>query len=193
MDIRDFIKQCNNPGEFLEDEKISRLEEISKMTWKDFDGNEQPFLNDDEVLGAFVHLLFTEGEALFLADKTKILENLGNVRQLAGLHLVQVLLVATLPVLVRVDIAVPENLEEPLDLTLLTQRAKPHQVEVVLRNHHFRRVRKECQVVVGVCYPVDHAVLDLLDEADSVVRVHHFLTNLECHGSPFCRNSAKSL
>lgn len=97
MDIRDFIKQCNNPGEFLEDEKIARLEEISKMTWTDFDGNEQPFLNDDEVLNLSIRRgSITESErkkmqnhaavTLKMLQKIPFTKKLKNIPLYAGAH-----------------------------------------------------------------------------------------------------------
>ena len=97
MDIRDFIKQCNNPGEFLEDEKILRLEEISKMTWIDFDGNEQTFLDDDEVLNLSIRRgSITESErkkmqnhaavTLKMLQKIPFTKKLKNIPLYAGAH-----------------------------------------------------------------------------------------------------------
>jgi HD-GYP domain-containing protein (c-di-GMP phosphodiesterase class II) len=48
-EIRKFIKKCNEPSEFLEDKYLERLQEIAKKTYQDEDGNEQPFLNPDEL------------------------------------------------------------------------------------------------------------------------------------------------
>jgi HD-GYP domain-containing protein (c-di-GMP phosphodiesterase class II) len=48
-DIREFIKKCNEPSEFLEDEYIERLQEIARKTYKDEHGNEQPLLTLDEL------------------------------------------------------------------------------------------------------------------------------------------------
>ena len=48
-DTRTFLLQCNEPREFLEDEKIERLKEIAKRTYRDEQGNEQPFLTADEL------------------------------------------------------------------------------------------------------------------------------------------------
>ena len=97
MDIRDFINQCNNPGEFLEDEKIERLEKISKMTWTDFDGNEQPILNDDEVLNLSIRRgSITESErkkmqnhaavTLKMLKKIPFTKKLKNIPLYAGAH-----------------------------------------------------------------------------------------------------------
>jgi len=97
IDIRGFIKQCNNPGEFLEDEKIERLDEISKMTWKDFDGNEQPFLDDDELLNLSIRRgSITESErkkmqnhaaiTLKMLKKIPFTKKLKNIPLYAGAH-----------------------------------------------------------------------------------------------------------
>ncbi len=48
-EIREFVIKCNEPSEFLEDEYIERLQKIAKKTYKDEQGNEQPFLTPDEL------------------------------------------------------------------------------------------------------------------------------------------------
>ena len=48
-EIREFILKCNEPSEYLEDEYIERLQNISKKTYKDENGNQQPFLTPDEL------------------------------------------------------------------------------------------------------------------------------------------------
>ena len=50
QDIRSFINKCNEPGEFLEDDTLDRLKEISRRTYLDNEGKEQPFLTEDELL-----------------------------------------------------------------------------------------------------------------------------------------------
>ena len=97
MEIRDFIKQCNNPGEFLEDEKIKRLKEISKMAWKDFDGNEKSFLDEDELLNLSIRRgSITEIErkkmqnhaavSLKMLKKIPFTKKLKNIPLYAGAH-----------------------------------------------------------------------------------------------------------
>ncbi len=49
-EIRSFINKCNEPGEFLEDEKVERLQEVAKITYVDEDGNEQNLLTENELL-----------------------------------------------------------------------------------------------------------------------------------------------
>ncbi|MDH5763116.1 MAG: GAF domain-containing protein [Nitrospinota bacterium] len=48
-EIREFIQKCNEPSEFLEDEKLERLKKISQKTYMDENGNEQPFITPDEL------------------------------------------------------------------------------------------------------------------------------------------------
>jgi HD-GYP domain-containing protein (c-di-GMP phosphodiesterase class II) len=48
-EIREFIIKCNEPSEFLEDEYIERLQKIARMTYRDAQGDEQPFLTPDEL------------------------------------------------------------------------------------------------------------------------------------------------
>jgi hypothetical protein len=43
-----FIKACNNPGEFMSDEKIDRIKKIAKKNYVSLDG-EHPYLIEDEV------------------------------------------------------------------------------------------------------------------------------------------------
>jgi len=48
-DTRTFLLQSNEPREFLEDEKIARLEEIAKRTYQDGEGKDQHYLTADEL------------------------------------------------------------------------------------------------------------------------------------------------
>ncbi len=49
-EIRLFLVKCNEPGEFLADEKIERLKDIAKMTFIDDSGQEQTLLREDELM-----------------------------------------------------------------------------------------------------------------------------------------------
>ncbi len=49
-EIRNFINRCNEPGEFLEDEKIDQLKEYASMTYIDENGEEQNLLTENELL-----------------------------------------------------------------------------------------------------------------------------------------------
>src|SRR5436305_2811394 len=142
-------------------------------------------LADDEVLGPLVHLLLAEGEALALRDEPQVLEHLRHVGETAGLHLVEVLLVPPLPILVRVDIAVLEDVQKSPDVACVAQRTQADQLEVGLRHHHFGVVGKETEMKVELLHPVHVAWLDLLDQGYTVVGVYHLLTDSECQvGTP---------
>ena len=47
--IREFVLKCNEPGEFLENEKVERLKEIQLMTFLESDGTETHLLTEDEL------------------------------------------------------------------------------------------------------------------------------------------------
>lgn len=49
-EMKDFILKCNEPKEFLEDDKIERLKTIGKLTYKDDNGVEHNYLSEDELL-----------------------------------------------------------------------------------------------------------------------------------------------
>ncbi len=49
VEMKDFVLHCNKPGEFLENEKLERLEEISKLTYLDANGVETNYLSEDEL------------------------------------------------------------------------------------------------------------------------------------------------
>ncbi len=48
--VRSFLLECNQPSEFLDDEKLARLKQIAQMTYLDDNGQVQPFLTSDELL-----------------------------------------------------------------------------------------------------------------------------------------------
>jgi len=138
-------------------------------------------LADDEVLGPLVHLLLTEREALALGDEPQVLEHFGDVGETAGLHLVEVLLVPPLPILVRVDVAVLENIQESADFPRMAERTQTDQIKVGFRHHHFGVVGEETEMKVELLHSVHVAWLDLLDHAYAMVGVYHLLTDSECH------------
>lgn len=49
LDIRKFIRDCNQPSECLADEHIARLQSIAKMTYQDWDGTIKPYITEDEL------------------------------------------------------------------------------------------------------------------------------------------------
>ncbi|GER93038.1 metal-dependent phosphohydrolase [hot springs metagenome] len=48
MDEKKFVVSCNNPGEFMDDEKVERLKAIAAKKY-DNDGKEEPYISEDEL------------------------------------------------------------------------------------------------------------------------------------------------
>ncbi|QPJ65875.1 MAG: GAF domain-containing protein [Candidatus Nitrohelix vancouverensis] len=96
-EVKTFINKCNEPGEFLEDEKIDRLKVISKMSYIDEDGNERPFLDEDELLNLSIRRgSITEEERKKMQDHAAVTlkmlnqipftKKLRNIPHFAGAH-----------------------------------------------------------------------------------------------------------
>ncbi|MEC9018812.1 MAG: HD domain-containing phosphohydrolase [Nitrospinota bacterium] len=96
-DIRSFINKCNEPGEFLEDETLDRLKEISQRTYLDNEGIEQPFLTEDELLNLSIRRgSITEAERKKMQDHAAVTlrmlkqipftKKLKNIPNFAGAH-----------------------------------------------------------------------------------------------------------
>ena len=97
FDIRGFINKCNEPGEFLEDETLERLKEISQRKFIDSEGNEQPFLSEDELLNLSIRRgSITEAERKKMQDHAAVTlrmlqqipftKKLKNIPNFAGAH-----------------------------------------------------------------------------------------------------------
>jgi len=49
IEIRQFIRDSNQPSECLPEENIARLKSIAKMTYQDWDGTTKPFITENEL------------------------------------------------------------------------------------------------------------------------------------------------
>jgi HD-GYP domain-containing protein (c-di-GMP phosphodiesterase class II) len=96
-EIRQFILKCNEPSEFLEDEYIERLQQISKKTYTDDQGNQQPFLSPDELKNLSIRKgSINEQErqimknhaqiTLDMLEKIPFTKKLKNIPNFAGAH-----------------------------------------------------------------------------------------------------------
>ena len=73
-EIHAFINKCNEPGEFLEDEPLERLKEISMRTYLD-NGRpgEQTFITDDELANLSIRRgSITEAERKKMQDHATV-------------------------------------------------------------------------------------------------------------------------
>ena len=97
QDIRSFINKCNEPGEFLEDDTLDRLKEISQRTYLDNEEKKQPFLTEDELLNLSIRRgSITEAERKKMQDHAAVTlrmlkqipftKKLKNIPNFAGAH-----------------------------------------------------------------------------------------------------------
>ena len=49
LDDREFLRKCNIGGEFMSEELKERVNEVAKQNWVDLNGQEHPFLTENEV------------------------------------------------------------------------------------------------------------------------------------------------
>ncbi|MGE4299276.1 MAG: HD domain-containing phosphohydrolase [Desulfovibrionaceae bacterium] len=67
-DEQTFVMECNNPGEFMADEKIARLKEIGHKVYV-LDGEEHRYLSDNEIENLSIR------KGTLTVDERKIIEN----------------------------------------------------------------------------------------------------------------------
>lgn len=96
MDARKFVVLCNEPGEFMDNDKMERLKQVAKMNYP-VDGQLVPIINEDELLNLSVRKgSITETERYKMQDHAsvtlKMLEQipftkkLQNIPRFAGAH-----------------------------------------------------------------------------------------------------------
>jgi HD-GYP domain-containing protein (c-di-GMP phosphodiesterase class II) len=96
-EIREFINKCNEPGEFLDDETLERLKEISQKTYIDDEEQQQPFLTEDELVNLSIRRgSITEAErkkmqshaavTLKMLKQIPFTKKLKNIPAFAGAH-----------------------------------------------------------------------------------------------------------
>lgn len=96
MDSREFVMSCNEPGEFMSDDKIERLQNIAKTTYVE-NGQTASIINEDELLNLSIRKgSITEPELKKMQDHAaislKMLEQipftkkLKNIPLFAGAH-----------------------------------------------------------------------------------------------------------
>jgi HD-GYP domain-containing protein (c-di-GMP phosphodiesterase class II) len=95
--IKEFINKCNEPSEFLDDEILERLKEISQKTYIDDTGEQQPFLTEDELVNLSIRRgSITEAERKKMQDHAAVTlrmlkqipftKKLKNIPDFAGAH-----------------------------------------------------------------------------------------------------------
>src|SRR3954463_329127 len=141
-------------------------------------------LGDDQRLGTVEHALLAERETLGFAEEREALEDIGHVVDGAGAHLVRVVLETAFPILMIVDLAVAQEVEQPLDLFVRNGLAKADVVDVGDGNEHGRVVCHDPQVKKSAGSTKNCLFFNAFDDTEPVVRVYDLVADLKCHVSP---------
>jgi HD-GYP domain-containing protein (c-di-GMP phosphodiesterase class II) len=72
----DFIKSCNNTGDFMSDEKIERIKAIGKNRYT-FGSKSLPFLNEDEIINLCIRKgTLTDEERLIIENHARVTQKI---------------------------------------------------------------------------------------------------------------------
>src|SRR4029453_13374122 len=135
-------------------------------------------------LGAIEHALLAERQVLRAAQVAQALEHLDDVEQRARAHPIRVVLEPAFPVLAGIDLAVAEETVETIDFRIAYGLAKAYAVCVFARNEPRRLVRHHAELVKPAGHTHDGSALDLLNDAEPMIRVNDLVADLECHVAP---------
>ena len=136
-------------------------------------------LRDDQRLGAIEHALLAERKALRLGEKRQALEHIGHVVDGAGAHLVGIVLEAALPVLVIVDLAVAEQMKQPLHFFVGDGAPQSDVVDIHHWNEDRRLVREDAEMKKSARRPENRFFLDFFYNAETVIWVNDLVANLK--------------
>jgi hypothetical protein len=138
-------------------------------------------LADEEVLRAFEHFLFAEGEWLAAAEGNETLEDDGDFEEGPGAHALGVLFEAVLPVVMRVEFAFFEEAQDFGGFRRTNNGTKANGHRVGLRNHDAQAAGNNANHEVTFGSAVQDSVADLLNNAHTVIRVNDLVADLVVH------------
>jgi hypothetical protein len=138
-------------------------------------------LADEEVLRAFEHFLFSEGERLAAAEGNETLEDDGDFEERSGAHALGVLLEAVLPVVVRVEFAGFEEAKDFGGFRGTNDGTKANGHGVGLRDHDAQTAGNNANHEVTFGSAVQDSVADLFNNAHTVIRVNDLVADLVVH------------
>jgi hypothetical protein len=136
---------------------------------------------DEQVLRAFEHFLFAEGERLAAAEGNETLEDDGDFEERSGAHALGVFLEAVFPVVVRVEFAGFEEAEDFRRLRGTDDGTKANGGCVGLRNHDTQTAGNNANHEVTFGSAVQDSVADLFNNAHTVVRIYDLVADLVVH------------
>src|SRR4051795_10921118 len=136
-------------------------------------------LGGKDLLRLHEHLLLPRGEAFLVIAERQVPHDLSELEDIAGLHLVAVVLEAAIPVFRHRGAATGERLRDLLDHLLVDDLPQPHRLRVLARNVDGHVVVQDLDGQVLALLPQDDALFLLDDRACSVVWIHHLVADLE--------------
>ena len=138
-------------------------------------------LADEQVLRAFEHFLFAEGEGLAAAEGNETLEDDGDFEEGPGAHALGVLFEAVLPVVMRVEFALFEEAQDFGGFRRTNNGTKANGHRVGLRNHDTQAAGNNANHEVTFGSAVQDSVADLFNNAHTVIRVNDLVADLVVH------------
>ena len=136
---------------------------------------------DEEVLRAFQHFLFAEGERLAAAQGNEALQDHGNFEEGSGAHALGILFEAVLPVVMRVEFAFFEKTKDFGGFIGTNDGTKANSRGVGLRDHDAQAAGNNTDHVITLGSAVQDAVIDLLKNAHTMIRVNDLVADLIVH------------
>jgi hypothetical protein len=136
---------------------------------------------DQEILRAFQHFLFAEGERLAAAEGNETLEDDGDFEEGPGAHALRILFEAVLPVVVRVEFALLEETKDFGGFRIANDGTKTNGHCIGLRDHDAQTTGNNADHEVTFCSTVQDTVIDLLNNAHTVIRVNDLVADLVVH------------
>jgi hypothetical protein len=141
---------------------------------------------DQEILGPLEHFLFAEGERLATAEGNQTFEDDGDFEEGTGAHALGIFLEAVFPVVMGIELAFFEEAKDFACVGGADDGSKTNRRRIGLRDHDSQTADNNADHVVPFSSAVQHPVIDLLDNSNTMVRINDFVANLIVHsfGSP---------
>src|SRR2546426_8566449 len=136
---------------------------------------------DQKILRAFEHFLFAEGERLAATQGNEALEDDGDFEEGSGAHALGVLFEAVLPVVMRVKFALFEETKDFGGFSGADDGTKANGHRIRLWNHDTQAAGNNADHVIALGSAVQDAVIDLLNNAHTMIRVNDLVADLVIH------------
>ena len=114
-----------------------------------------------------------------MVAQREILDHLGELEDVAGLHLVAVVLEAAVPVLRHLGLTRRESLDDGVDQVLVDHSPQTDLLRILDGDVHRHVVVQDLDREVLAGLTQDLALLLFHDRACTVVRIHHLVANVE--------------